>query len=396
MTGSLKQRSKGSWTIVLFLGRDPVTGKKRQKWHTINGNKKQAQAELNRFLHELQTGSYTEPANLTVKEYLGKWLADYAKVNVGAKTFERYSGIVRDHLVPELGSIPLQKLQPLHVQACYSKELLQGGRKDGRDGGLSAQTVLHHHRVLSEALKQAVRWQLVARNICDAVEPPRPEFREMVALEEARTAWLLDAALGTRLHIPILFAITTGMRRGEILAVRWQDTNLQSGWVTVRRSLQETKAGLTIKEPKSIRGRRRGRKPFTLPAIAIEMLECHRQEQEKRKAVLGPEYEDNDLICCRDDGSFWPPSAFTSAYRDLLRRRKIPNVRFHDLRHSHASQLLRAGVSPKVISERLGHSKVGFTLDIYGHILPGMEEEAAQKVDTGLRAALEKQRRRID
>src|SRR6266481_7063241 len=301
-----------------------------------------------------------------------------------AKTFERYLGIVHDHLVPELGSIPLQKLQPLHVQACYSKELLQGGRKDGRDGGLSAQTVLHHHRVLSEALKQAVRWQLVARNVCDAVEPPRPEFREKVALEEAHTAWLLDAALGTRLHIPILFAITTGLRRGEILAFRWQDTNLQSGWVTVRRSLQETKAGLTIKETKSIRGRRRGRKPFTLPAIAIEMLECHRQEQEKRKVVLGPEYEDNDLICCRDDGSFWPPSAFTSPYRDLLRRRKIPNVRFHDLRHSHASQLLRAGVSPKVISERLGPSKVGFTLDIYGHILPGMEEEAAQKVDTGL------------
>ena len=121
MKGSLKQRSEGSWTIILPLGRDPVTGKKRQKWHTVNGNKKQAQTELNRLLHELQTGSYTEPAKLTVKDFLGKWLADCAKVNVGAKTFERYSGIVRDHLVPELGSIALQKLQPLHVQSCYSK-----------------------------------------------------------------------------------------------------------------------------------------------------------------------------------------------------------------------------------------------------------------------------------
>jgi integrase len=244
---------------------------------------------------------------------------------------------------------------------------------------------------LREALKQAVRWQLVAHNVADAVEPPRPEFHEINALDEARTIWLLDAAEGTRLHTPMLLAISTGMRRGEILGLRWQDIDLVSGLVSVRRSLQETKAGVSFKEPKS----RRSRRPITLPSLAIEMLKAHQESQLKTKLALGSEYQHNDLICCRDDGSVWPPSAFTSAYRDLLRRRKIGNVRFHDLRHSHASQLLRSGVSPKVISERLGHSKVGFTLDVYSHLLPGMQEEAASRIDAGLRAALEKQRRPI-
>jgi len=287
--------------------------------------------------------------------------------------------------------LPLVKLQPLHIQGAYSKALLDGGRKDGRKGGLSAQTVLHHHRVLREALKQAVRWQLVPRNAADAVEPPRPEYHEANALEESRTAWLLDAAEGTRLHIPILLAITTGMRRGEILAICWTDIDLDTGIARVRRSLQETKAGVTVKEPKS----RHGRRPISLPSLAVEMLRTHRDAQQKVKATLGRDYQDNDLVCCRDDGSIWPPSAFTSAYRDLLRRRQIANVRFHDLRHSHVSQLLRSGVSAKVISERLGHSKVGFTLDVYSHLLPGMQEEAASKVDTRLRAALDKQRRPV-
>jgi integrase len=385
MTGSLKKRTDHSWSVILYLGRDPVTGRKRQRWHTVTGTKKDAVRELNRLLHELDNGTYIEPCKLTLGNYLRKWLSDYARANVSAKTFERYAGIVEQHLIPALGSIILTRLQPLQVQGYYSNAL-ETGRRDGRDGGLSAQTVLHHHRILHHALKQAVRWQMVSRNVCDAVEPPRPAFHEINALEEDGSIGLLDAATGTRLRIPILLAISTGMRRGEILALRWQDTDLGVGVLSVRRSLQETKAGVSFKEPKS----RRGRRPITLPSIAVDLLKAHRDAQDKVKSTLDRDYQDNDLVSCRDDGTVWPPSAFTSAYRDLLRRRKLPNVRFHDLRHSHASQLLRAGVSPKVISERLGHSKVGFTLDVYSHLLPGMQEEAASKVDAGLRAALGK------
>ncbi len=390
MKGHLKKRSQRSWSVVIYLGHDPATGKDRHKWHTVHGNKKAAERELTRLLRELDTGAYVDTARVTVKEYLGRWLQDYARVNVAGKTFERYTAIVNHHLAPALGSLPLAKLQPLHIQGCYS-QALQGGRRDGREGGLSPQTVLHHHRVLRQALQQAVRWQLLARNPADAVEPPRPQPQEMRALDEAQTAWLIDAAQGTRLYIPVLLAVTTGMRRGEILALRWRETNLVSGTLSVCRSLEQTKASLTFKEPKS----RHGRRVLSLPQMTVDALQEHRGRQDERKTLLGTDYQDNDLVCCREDGTVWPPSAFTSAYRDLLRRRGMKPVRFQDLRHSHASQLLRAGVSPKVIAERLGHARVGFTLDVYSHVLPGMQEEAARLVDAGLGSALEKQRRPV-
>jgi integrase len=385
MTGFLKKRSAHSYTIVIYLGRDPATGKKRQKWHTVDGNKKKAEEELTRLLHELNTGTYIEPSKLTMKDYLERWLKDYAKGAVGKKTFERYEGIVRDHLVPELGTLVLTKLQPLHIQSCYTK-WREGGRRDGREGGLSAQTILHHHRVLSEALHQAVRWQLVGRNVAEAVEPPTPEYREIQVLQEDEFVHLLDAAKGTRLYIPILLAGTTAMRRGEILAVRWRDVDFVSRLISVNRSLQETREGLFFKEPKPGRFRTLDLLPFT-----AEALEAYRQAQGDAKHALADGYEDNDLICCQDDGRLWAPSAFTSAYRDLLRRRKIPNVRFHNFRHSHATQLLRDGENPKMVSERLGHSRVAFTLERYGHVLPGMQKGAATRSDGKLRSALERQ-----
>jgi len=389
MTGHIRSRGKRSWAIVLDLGPDPATGKRRQKWHTVHGGKKHAQAEMARLINELETGSYVEPRSLSVKGFLEQWLAD-AQTKVSGTTFARYRSIVRLHLEVALGTIPLTKLAPLHIQA-YLAGALQSGRlcsKKGQGKGLSPRTVCHHHRVLSEALGRAVKWQLLARNPAAAVEPPRVQQEEIHAIDEAAAAQMIEAALGTRLRTPIITAVTTGMRRGEILALRWKD--VARGFIAVNRSLEETKdGGLRFKDVKA----RRSRRPISAPEILLEAFAAHRKEQDRYREMYGANYEDNDLICCREDGSIWPPSAFTSAYRDLLRRRKIPNVRFHDLRHSHASQLLRDGVNIKAISERLGHARVAFTLDVYSHLLPGMQEEAARKTDAGLRAAIEKQRR---
>jgi hypothetical protein len=198
MTGSLQKRGKRAWRITLYLGRDAVTGKKLYGLHTVQGNKDAAQTELNRLLNDLQSGGYVPPGKLTVAEYLEKWMRDYAQPNVSARTLERYRSIVDHHLIPGLGSLPLTKLQPLQIQAQYSAALQEGARKDGREGSLSAQSILHHHRLLSEALKMAVRWQLLARNPCDAVEPPRVHAKEVTPIDETGTAWLLDAARGTR------------------------------------------------------------------------------------------------------------------------------------------------------------------------------------------------------
>ncbi len=387
MTGTIKKRSEGSYTIILDVGKDPVTGKRKQSWRTVRGNKKDAERELNRLVNSLHTGTYLEPSKLTVAEYLEKWLKDYARGNVAGKTFERYCGVVRRQLIPDIGALPLAKLQPLHIQAHYTAKL-EGGRLDGRPGGLSAQTIVHHHRILNEALDRAVKWGLLTRNPAAAAEPPKPQKREIRAIDEDESVWLIDAALGTRLYIPVFLAVTTGMRRGEILALRWSDVELARGFLTAARSLEQTKVGgLKFKTPKSRKGRH-----LSLPPLMVEALRLHKGEQEQRRASLDSAYQPNDLVCCVEDGSIWNPAAFTSAYQDLLRRRQLKKVRFHDLRHSHASQLLRSGVNPKVISERLGHSKVGFTLDVYAHLLPGMQEEAAAQTNSGLQAAFDKQR----
>lgn len=380
MKGSIRQQGKQSWEVRIYIGRRE-DGRKLYRSHTVHGNKKDAQRELAKLLHEFNTGAYVEPSRMTVKEYLERWLQDYARSSVAPKTFERYAEIVRLHLIPALGAIPLAKLQPLHIQGCYS-DALRAGRRDGK-GGLSAQTVLHHHRVLREALQQAVRWQLLARNPADAVEPPRPQPKEMCALDEQQAARLLDAAKGSRLYAPVVLAVTTGMRRGEILALRWQDVDLQAGTLSVRQSLEQTRDGLTFKQPKTQKGRR----VVALPPLAVEALRRHKAEQAKERLLLGPGYQDNGLVCAQPDGQPWRPDALTNAFAYLVRKAGVPPVRFHDLRHSHATLLLRQGVHPKVVSERLGHATVGITLDTYSHVLPGMQEEAARKLDVALRAA---------
>lgn len=386
MTGHIRKRGERSWAILLDLPRGP-DGKRRRKWHTVHGTKKDPQRKRNELLHEIESGLYCEPAKMAVKDYLQKWLKDYASTNVSGKTYERYAEIVRNHLEPAIGNLPLPRLTPLHVQECYSG-LLKSGRKDGK-GGLSKRTVLHVHRLLHTSLGHAVKWQLVARNVADAVQPPTPERKEMQALDERQTVWLFEAARGTRLYVPILFDATTGVRRGELLAVKWLDLNLDSATLSLRRSLEQTRTGLRFKETKNKKGR-----IISLPAMLVKALREHRAEQNEFKKLFGDDYKDQGLVFARPDGAIWKPESFTEEYFRFTEKIGV-RVRFHDLRHSHASQLLRAGVPIKVVSERLGHSAVGITLDIYSHVLPGMQEEAARKIDAAFEKVMEKDRRPV-
>jgi integrase len=321
---------------------------------------------------------------LTVADFLERWLK-HATDKVSPKTHERYSEIARKNLIPAFGTTPLAKLQPLQIEEFYT-EALRTGRKDGR-GGLSPQTVVHFHRVLRAALNQAVKWRLVARNIAEAVEPPRVERREMRALDETETAKLLEAAEGTRMYTPIMFDVSTGVRRGEMLALRWSDLDLDKASVCIQRSLEQTRAGLRFKEIKKGKGR-----TLALPEITVEVLRMHKAQQDQLRELLGGDYNPENLVFCRDDGNIWKPESFTDEYFRWTQKIGV-KVRFHDLRHSHATHLLRLGVSPKVVAERLGHSSVGITLDRYSHVLKGMQEEAAEKIDSVLRTAMEKEKR---
>jgi integrase len=256
MKGHVKQRAPGSWSLVLELGTDQETGKRKQKWVTVRGTKRHAETELTRLLNELNTGTFVEPSRLTVPEYLDRWLIDYAEPNVSPKTIERYRSIITHHLKPAFGNLPLTKLAPLHIQAHSTKAMKDGGRKDGREGGLSAQTVLHHHRVLHEALAMGVKWQLLARNPADAVEPPKVRKKKVKPIDETESVWLMEAALGTRLYVPIMLSICAGLRRGEILPLKWTDYEPALCRLWIRRALIETKEqGVLIKETKSERVR---------------------------------------------------------------------------------------------------------------------------------------------
>ena len=370
------------WYIKLDVERDPITGERKTKWFSGFDTRKAAEKELAKLIHQLDTGTYIEPTELSIGEYLRTWLKDYAEQHVSGKTFERYTQIVENNLVPMIGSIMLPKLQPLHIQGMYSKQL-NSGRANGK-GGLSPQTVLHHHRLLRKALAQAVRWNLLLANPADRVEPPRVRAKEVQPIDEVRSVWLMEMAQGTRLYLPIMMALYTGMRRGEILALQWDDVDLESAHLFVRRALEFTKAnGCVFKEPKS----RRGRRPISLSPTLISALKDQLVKQAEYKRTLAAAYRDHHLVVCREDGEIWKPPAFDSSYRQLLLRRKLDGPTFHALRHSHASHLLRNGVDPKVISERLGHSKVSFTLDQYVHLLPGMQEEAASKIESAMNAA---------
>jgi integrase len=220
MKGHIVKRAKGSYSLVIELGQHSETGKRQQKWLTFEGDKRAAEDELHRQINLVRTGDFIDPDKVTVAEFFERWLTVVAEQKVGHKTFERYESIVKNHIVPALGRLPLQKLTALHIETHYAR-LAKEGRKDGREGGLSAQTILHHHRLISEAMQKAVTWKLRTHNPADGVTPPSVRRREVTPIDEAQAAWLVTAAEGTRLYIPVLIAVCAGLRRGEILAVRW-------------------------------------------------------------------------------------------------------------------------------------------------------------------------------
>jgi integrase len=382
-TGHIRERSPGSFELRYSLGTDPTTGKRKLATTTVRGTRKDAERELRRLLRAVDTGEHVDPNRVTVRGWLATWLAA-VKAEVAPRTHERYGEIVNNFLVPALGSLQLAKLAPAHLQSAYSV-WAAGGRRDGKDGGLSPRTRRHIHRILSTALARAVEQQLIARNPCDALKKrlPKVERREMAVLTAEQSARLLDAMRHTRVYWPVLIALATGMRRGEVLALRWRNVDLGRGSVRVVESLEQTKAGLRAKAPKSEKAR-----AVTLPAFAADELRRLKCEQAEELLKLRVRQSANMLLCARADGEPIQPRSLTHEFTRLVARVKdIPRVRFHDLRHSHATQLLLAGVHPKVAQERLGHSTVSVTLDLYSHVTATMQEDAAAKIDAAFRGA---------
>jgi integrase len=304
---------------------------------------------------------------------------------VSPKTHERYSEIVEDFLVPELGALTITKLSAVHIQAAYAKWATEG-RRDGKQGGLSPRTRRHIHRIFNCALARAVEQQVLARNPGDAFRNrlPKVERQEMVTLSPEQSVRLLEAIKQTRFYWPVLLALSTGMRRGEALALRWKNVDLERGMLRVVESLEQTKSGIRFKAPKTDLAR-----VVTLPAFANEALRRHKREQAEELLLLGVRQTGENLVCGRGDGLPLQPQTLTHHFTRLVRRlRDLPRVRFHDLRHSHATQLLLDGVHPKIAQERLGHASITTTLDLYSHVTDTMQNDAAARLDAAFQSAI--------
>ncbi|MGH2788910.1 MAG: site-specific integrase [Actinomycetota bacterium] len=375
MRGYKRRRSDQSWTLEVYLGRDPVTGKKRKLTKSIRptgslrAQEKAADAALAQMIHEVETGSSLEPSKLTVAGYLDRWL-EVTRPRVKPRTHDRYAELLRVHVTPVIGHIALAKLRPLHVEKVHARVF---------ERGRSAQTVLHVHRVLSSALKQAVRWQLVGRNVAEAVAPPRPPKREIEALEPEHVSRLMDAIAGTDLELPVVLALGTGMRRGEILGLRWHDVDLDRGTARVSQTLQ---SDLTFSTPKSHRSRR----ALGLPGFVVEALRAQRKTQAERRLLCGSAWQDTDLVVDRGDGGPITPAVLSKRFGAVARAACL-SIGFHGLRHGHASLLIASGVHLKIASERLGHASIQITADLYSHVAPALDRQAAETLDALLTPA---------
>jgi integrase len=386
MKGHIRQRSKGSWEIAIDIGKDPSTGRRRQHFETVRGCKADAQKRLHQLLLSVEQGSFVRPSRLTLAQFLEEWLQSYVVLNCSPRTKTSYEMIIRRHIISELGSIPLSQLEPRHLQAFYSQQKAEG-RVDG-NGQLSPRTVRYCRSLLAEALGHAVKMGLLSHNAAQATEAPRLDHKVMPILATEDVPRFLEAAQKTAYYMLFYLLLHTGVRRGEALALRWKNIDLGlaslgvSAYLSVVETVYKMNGTYVIKEPKTSGGKRR---IALSPSLAL-VLRQHRGEQQGQRALLGKPLTNDDFVFAHPDGTPLDPSTVSHAFNKTIQKAGLPHIRLHDLRHTHASLLLQAGVHPKIVQERLGHSSIRVTLDTYSHVMGGLQEAAAQRFDDFLSA----------
>ncbi len=373
MRGHIRQKGKSSWQIQVYAGTRP-DGKYHRHFETIHGRKSDAQKRLNELLVSLEKGIYTPPGRLTVAEHLRNWLEGYVKTNCSQRTLDGYQSIIERHLIPALGQLQLKHLHPQAIQSYYGKacELL------------SARTVHHHHRVLSQSLKFAVRQGYLGRNPAEMVDAPSPRKKAMRTLTPSEVEVLFENTQDNYYYPVIYTAVSTGLRQAELLGLRWRDVDLDMLSISVSQVLYKRRGICQFKEPKTSHSRRR---VAMTPKLALFLRE-YRAEREWLCQQLGRQLTLDDLVFTSVEGKPIDPCVLTHNFSRIAARAGLEGVRFHDLRHTFASLMLLRGAKPKVISEALGHSSVAFTMDVYSHIIEGMQSDAMALLDEVLPAGV--------
>ena len=358
-----RRKSDGRWVGSLSL---PDGTRK------VFYGKKQSEviAKLDEAANDLRRGMLAVGSNTTLQEYLENWLENVHKPTIRLSTYLNYRKLLKNYLVPGLGKIKIHRLTPQQVQAFYSQKMSQG---------LAPKTVNNIHGVLHKALNNAVMWNILPRNVCDAVTPPRIPRKEKNVLTKQQAHTLLEEVRAHRLEALLTLAITTGIREGELLALHWQDIHFEDGSLQVKRAVSYLKGyGYVESEPKTAKGRRM----IKLPVFVVDILTRHKVQQEEQRRQVGSAWIETDLVFTNAQGYFYSASTLRKVFLRFLVSIGLPHMRFHDLRHSAATILLAMKVHPKIVQEILGHSQIAMTLDVYSHALPSMQEEVTKQWDS--------------
>jgi integrase len=367
------RKRNDKWEFTLYTGSLDKEGKRERIYKGGYKTKKEAERAVANIVTELEKGTYFKIDKTTFELYIKRFM-EATKPNLAYKTYSTYEYIVNKHLTPFFGYMELSKIKPMDIQEFYTKSL----------ESVSTTTVKHFHNLLNKAFKQAIKWQLINSNPCAAVEAPKREKRQMQVYENDQLNKLYERIKHMTIYYPVMLAATTGMREAEVCGLTWDSVDLEKGIVYIEKQLQEVEGSLQLLPVKTDSSNRK----ILLLDYTIEELKRQKTEQEENKKQFKEYYQENNFVVAqKETGMPYDPNYIARNYRRVMKEYgvceelQIPYIRFHDLRHTHATLMLKANIHPKIVAERLGHSSVNLTLNTYSHVLPDMQKEAVNKLN---------------
>lgn len=369
--GSIYKRGK-TWSITFDI-RQHADGKRKQVTKGGFHTKKEAQAALAEALTQIFQGTYVMPTKQTFAQLVEVWATE-KQTKVKPNTWATYKSKIYIHVLPRIGHLSIRDIHAQHIQRLFH-DIRTAGRADQREGVISEHSLLHIHRIINNIFELAVKWDLISRNPCKYVAKPRPKHREMQVWTVEQVWIFLETAKDEPLYPLFLILLTTGVRKGEGMGLRWSDVDLETAHITVRRQLSFVKGGYLFQSVKSKASNRR----LPIPSEVVSELRKIKEAQEHRRAELGEGYQSElDLVIATPTGSPYYHGHVTKKWNEIIERAGLPRIRIHDARHTHATLLLQQGVHPKIVQERLGHEDISVTLNLYSHVMPGMQEKVVE------------------
>jgi len=366
----LKKRGRKKWQIVIELERDPVTGERKRKYKTYNGTKREAENKMAELIQKYKDGNNADKySEMKMKRLMRKYINNHQH-NVATRTADRYRRIIKNHLEPAFGEMLIKKVKPMHIES-YQTQKLNSGRLNGE--GLSASTVRMHHNLLNSIFEYAQRLEIIERNPVSLISLPKKKKSKHKFLSREELNQILDYSEGLWIHDYILVAVSTGMRRGEMIGLEWENVDLKNKKISVVQALKRTSQGIELSEPKT----KSSVRSISITDNTVTILRKIKSEQEKNKLNMGDNYNDRfDFVFCEKNGRYCNPNTVTRRFKRVVEAVGLEEIKLHDLRHTMASFLIKIA-NPKVVQERLGHSSISMTMDLYSHLSDDLQQKAA-------------------